>query len=94
MNRHTGAATRRISEKISKQRIELSAATLVFCPDALLSQWTNEIEKHVEHGYLTVYSFLTNKENSFSWKDIANYDIVLIPQGKFVQEKRRGEFAS
>ncbi|KAK9472340.1 P-loop containing nucleoside triphosphate hydrolase protein [Dipodascopsis tothii] len=80
VNRHTGAASRRAPERVSAREIVLSAATLVVVPDSLYAQWTAEIAKHVEPGFLAVAYV---GRGPADWRAAAAADVVLVGQGRF-----------
>ncbi|KAK9360683.1 P-loop containing nucleoside triphosphate hydrolase protein [Lipomyces starkeyi] len=83
---HTRAGTRG-HEKVKPQTIVLSGTTLVICPDALVPQWRNELEKHVNKGFLSILSF--NGNDSGNEVDFSCFDVVLMSQRRFALEFRQ-----
>ncbi|KAK7208168.1 P-loop containing nucleoside triphosphate hydrolase protein [Myxozyma melibiosi] len=79
----TRASLSRQSQEIQYKRVVLSKTTLVVCPDSLVHQWYNELEKHVEPGFLSVMVFVNAKK---SGTDFEKYDVVLTSQRRFAKE--------
>lgn len=55
----------------------VSSATLVVVPCELLTQWSDEIRKHVEEGVLKVL-VLKDANKTYQPVDLAEYDVVLV----------------
>ncbi|KAK9245807.1 P-loop containing nucleoside triphosphate hydrolase protein [Lipomyces tetrasporus] len=83
---HTRAGTRG-HEKVKSQTIVLSGTTLVICPDALVPQWRNELDKHVNKGFLSILSY--NGNDPGNDVDFSSFDVVLMSQRRFALEFRQ-----
>lgn len=73
-----------IKEEISCSETINAPTTLIICPLSILSQWENEIQRHVIPGSLKVLKYLgqpqpphTNVATATTPRDIAQSDIVL-----------------
>ena len=73
-----------IKEEISCSETIEAPTTLIVCPLSILSQWENEIQRHVVPGSLKVLKYLgqpqpphTNVATATTPRDIAQADIVL-----------------
>ncbi|ODV58941.1 uncharacterized protein ASCRUDRAFT_15071 [Ascoidea rubescens DSM 1968] len=69
----------------NSRKILISSSTLIICPDNLVKQWENEIDKHIESQFLNVFLapiYLTFPDPS----DLLDYDIVMISFSTFSRE--------
>ncbi|ODV88668.1 hypothetical protein CANCADRAFT_3315 [Tortispora caseinolytica NRRL Y-17796] len=64
----------------------LSKTTLIVCPDALVKQWLKEIDKHLESGVLSIFTFTRSSQCTVSAQTLCNFDVVIMPLSVFASE--------
>lgn len=78
--------------KRAAERVMLSHATLVICPDTLVEQWRLEIDKHIEANFFKVL-VISNPQHKMPDIDTLNdHDIVLLSHSRFAKEEAEGAF--
>lgn len=68
----------------------LAATTIIVVPRNLCTQWQAEIEKHTEHGSLTVLVMNDLRADLPPPDEMRQYDIILFSRNRFEQEIRDG----
>ncbi|RMZ86672.1 hypothetical protein DV736_g6101, partial [Chaetothyriales sp. CBS 134916] len=80
--------TRQVSKREAERVLRLCSATLVIVPPNLLVQWQHEIAKHIEPGVLDLLVLDSSIKTTPDWRQLMEYDIVLISKARFEQEYR------
>lgn len=80
-------ASSRTRQDIRYRRILLSRTTLIVCPDSLVHQWINELDKHVEKGFLSVMEFKNARRSGTQFE---KFDVVVMSQRRFAKEYEDG----
>ncbi|KAI9804596.1 MAG: hypothetical protein M1833_006669 [Piccolia ochrophora] len=81
---------RRVSSRSEGRRFFLSTGTIIVCPANLLQQWRNELNKHVEKGYLKVLVMSDKDKTLPDVQELLDYDIVLMTKPRFETEPLSG----
>lgn len=73
----------RLNPVISYKSLLLCTTTLIIVPDNLFRQWSTELEKHIERGFLKVLFVSSNKRGLHaktlpSSEELIKYDVVFI----------------
>ena len=85
---HPTTPNRRASKREADRILRLSYGTLVIVPPNLVSQWQAEIAKHIEPDALDVLILGRLDDKMPSWRELMNYDMVLIAKNRLEKEYR------
>ena len=85
---HPTTPGRRVSAREAEKILRLCFATLVIVPPNLIAHWKQEILKHTEPGSLDVLTLEMSTKQLPTWKELMQYDLVLISKNRLDQEYR------
>lgn len=80
----------RTSTNPEPRRLTLAATTLVVVPRNLLSQWSSELEKHTQPGFLKTLIMDDSKAQLPPSEELIGYDVILFSRPRFEHENRDG----
>ncbi|KAH3672920.1 hypothetical protein WICMUC_003974 [Wickerhamomyces mucosus] len=73
---------------IQQEKILLTSATLIVCPDNLFTQWMNEVSKHVEDNFLSVFKVPQASSALPEARELIKHDIVIMSFSAYVHEDK------
>lgn len=72
------------------EKVYLGTGTIIVCPQNLVRQWNDEIQKHLEAGALKILTLAHVTDKIPPISELLSYDIVIFSRRRFDDEAREG----